>query len=96
MEAVEDLVVGEEAELALVVAEAGVERAAHGGEEQARLLVVEDALEAVGLLEGVGQDVEVVALAVEALEGRDQEVEILVEDGLGRDVEGERRATLAH
>ena len=88
VEAVEYLMVGEEAQLALVVAETGVKGAAHGSEADARLLVVEDALQAVGLLLGISQDVKVVALAVEALESGDKQVEILVEDGLRRDVEG--------
>ena len=82
MVAVEDLVVGEDGEVEVVVDEAGMQGMVHRREGDTRLFVAEDALQAVRLLLAVGKDVEVSAIVVQRLEGLDEEVEVLVEDGL--------------
>ena len=57
MEAVEDLVIGEDAYVQVVVDEAAMQCSIDGCEADVCFLVAEDALQAVGLLAAVGQDV---------------------------------------
>ena len=97
VEAVEDLVVGEEAHLQGVVDESCVECPGDGGEAHSSLRLplawmlreccFEDDFQAVGLLGRVGQHVESVAFVLVVLEGLRQQVEVLVEDGLRGDGE---------
>ena len=93
--AVEYLMVGEKGHVQVVVAEAAVEGAVHGREADAGLLVLEDVLQAVGLLLAVGKDIEGRALVLQMLEGIDEQVEVLVEDGLRMGVEGDADAAPA-
>ena len=94
VEAVEDLVVGEQAHLQVVVGKAFVQGLGNGGEgENCVVLSIEYGLETVGLLGRVGEDVDGVALGDVVLEGGGDEVEVLVEDGLGGD--GERPSGLS-
>ena len=89
MEAAEDLVVGEEAAAEGVVGEALVEGAIDGGEGDVVAAVFEDVADAFGLLLAVGEQVDGVALAEVLAEGLADEVEVLLEEGLGGGVEAE-------
>ena len=68
MEAVEDLVVGEEAYPALVVGEALVDGVGHGGERYAVAAVVEDVLEPLCLRGDIGKDEYLIPVVPEFLE----------------------------
>ena len=91
VEAVEDLVVGEEAHPQVVVDEALVQRAVYGSEK--RRVVSgegqENLLQPLVLLLAVGQYVDGVPLQLIVLEGLGEQVEVLVEERLGRCVEAD-------
>ena len=87
MESVENLVVGEEACLDVVVDKSLVERTLDGSESDVVATVVEDVFEAIGLVGRIAEDIETVAVADVAREAIGYEVEILVIEGLWRAVE---------
>ena len=93
VEAVEDLMVCEEADLQVVVGEACVQSLVNWDEMQLRRLLLEDGSQAVGLLPRICQNVDGVALGEVVLEGVGDEVEVLVEDGLRSGGERERLFT---
>ena len=78
MEAVEDLMVGEEAGLGLVVDEALMDRRGYRSEADVVAPVLENRAEAVGLVRGVGEDQYAVSLAEEVGERVGDQVEVLV------------------
>ena len=92
MEAVEYLMVGEDGYVEVVVDEAAMERVVNRRELDASLLIVEDALQSVRLLTAVCQYIDVYAIVLQFPEGIDEEVEVLVEDGLRMGVEGYTRS----
>ena len=92
VEPVEYLVVGKEAALAVVVHESLVQGFVHGHKVYVvalQFLAAEDVLEALLLLGAVGKDVERVAFQDVVLESLCQEVEVLVEQWLRGNVEGD-------
>ena len=84
--------VGENGYVEVVVDEAAMERVVNRRELDASLLIVEDALQSVRLLTAVGQYIDVYAIVLQFPEGIDEEVEVLVEDGLRMGVEGNTRS----
>ena len=82
MEAVKYLMVGEETGLQVIVHITGMKSALHGGESDSCLLVLENLTQAFGLLLAVGKDIKAVTLGQILLEGLEDEVEILMENGL--------------
>ena len=92
MEAVEYLMVGEDGYVEVVVDEAAMERVVNRRELDACLFIVEDALQSVRLLTAVCQYIDVYAIVLQFPEGIDEEVEVLVEDGLRMGVESNTRS----
>ena len=90
METVEYLVVGKHAEPLVVVDEASMQRLLHGFETNLALLG-KDILQAFQLLGTVSQNKQLVVLCQIVLQRSLQQFEILVELGLGRCVERQRR-----
>ena len=90
METVEDLVVGEETEPEVVVDETLVQRLVDALEAEAALLC-EDVLQSFYLLRAVGQHEELVAFQEVVLQSLRQQVEVLVEQGLRTNFEGNSR-----
>ena len=86
VEAVEYLVVGHQTEAQVVVDESFVERLV----DTFKLSLVHDLAQSLNLLLTVGQHAELIALEGVVAEGLAQQVEVLVEQRLGRDVEAER------
>ncbi len=102
VEAVEDLVVGEEAEVQVVVGEALVQRVVDGGEAGRRLghgqgaaALVQDVAQALVLLLAVGQHMQAVALGGQTGEGLGQQGEVFVKQRLRLSVEGYRLCSKA-
>ena len=94
VETVENLMVGEYAQLQVVVHEALVDGFQHRGESDVVAAVVEDGFEAFNLLAAVGEDEQAVAIGKELLERAADEVEILVVDALRSAVQRHSLGTL--
>ena len=97
VEAVEYLGIGKEAHLQVVVGKALVERLVHWDEGDGLGMLLlgtfgEDVLESLVLLLAVGEDVEPVACKDIVFERLRQQLEVLVEERLGRNVELHRGA----
>ena len=90
MEAVEDLMIGEEAAPQGVVGKALVQGLVHISKGDAVSPFLEDVLQSLGLLLAIRTDVEGVSFLQEVGEARCHESEVLVENGLCLGFEGER------
>ena len=87
VEAVEELVVGEEAFLQCLVVKSFVQRISQRFERQGVAFVFKNVTDALGLFRTVGAYIYNVALVQERVEGLAGQVEVLVEKGLGMAVE---------
>ena len=90
MKTIEDLMVGEAGHTHRGIGEAPVDSLVHRSEGNIAAALLEDGLQALGLLGAVGEDIELVATVDEVGERLLHQLKVLMEEGLGRGLEGHR------